>query len=103
MKLPREHHALSFSRPSFSPFMAQSDLEWIYIVPILLVLGLNTFFLVWIMWVSGEWNGGDSSIKSRSIGRSEPDLRRVAAYFMSLKWGSRAARTEGRTDVTNRR
>ena len=34
------------------PFMVTNNMEYIYVVPILLVLGLNTFFLVWIMWVS---------------------------------------------------
>ena len=33
------------------PFVGQGSLEYVYIVPILFVLGLNTFFLVWIMWV----------------------------------------------------
>ena len=33
------------------PFVARNELEYIYIVPILFVLGLNTIFLVWIMWV----------------------------------------------------
>ena len=32
--------------------MVTNNMEYIYVVPILLVLGLNTFFLVWIMWVS---------------------------------------------------
>lgn len=36
------------------PFVtaAGHDVEYLYLVPILFVLGLNTFFLVWIMWVS---------------------------------------------------
>ncbi|TRY80003.1 hypothetical protein TCAL_07041 [Tigriopus californicus] len=43
---------MSPASPSLDcPFMAQNNLEYIYTVPILFVLGLNTFFLVWIMWV----------------------------------------------------
>ena len=40
------------------PFMVTNNMEYIYVVPILLVLGLNTFFLVWIMWVSEYALGG---------------------------------------------
>ena len=34
------------------PFMESNSLEYIYIVPIIFVLGTNMFFLIWIMWVS---------------------------------------------------
>ena len=45
------------------PFVASDDLEWVYILPILLVLGLNMIFLVWIMWVSKNEKRSDTFLQ----------------------------------------